>query len=255
VSEVGQCVRCQSPLVVLEDFSQRRGLVSTLKICCTNSKCDKQSKISNPYSSKPKSLNARSVLAMKEIGRGCNYMKTFFRLMDMLPPVILRSYKIHNRALAEASMSTAIDNTTAASEYLHRFHRVEPNEILDIKVTCNGTWSKRRFTAIHSVVAVISYDSGQVLDLEVLLKSCPACAQQETRLTEEEFDVWLDGHKKECLANHDGNSPAMECVGALILWKRSVEARCLRYTEVISDDYCCPQRAGAVRQWCPDPEA
>jgi len=63
VSEVGQCVRCQSPLVVLEDFSQRRGLVSTLKICCTNTKCDKQSKISDPYSSKAKSLNARCLLA------------------------------------------------------------------------------------------------------------------------------------------------------------------------------------------------
>ena len=82
---------------------------------------------------------------------------------------------------------------------------------------------------------MISYDSGQVLDFEVLSKSCPACKQQKTRLTKEEFDVWLDEHKEECLTNHDGSSPAMECSGALTLWKRSVETRCLRYTEVISD--------------------
>ena len=235
VSEVGVCVSCQSPLVVLEDFGQRRGLVSTLKICCTNSECDMESKITNPYSSKAKSLNGKSVLAMREIGRGSRYMKTFFGLMDMLPPVTPRAYKKHNQALAKASMSAASDNMIAASEYLHRLHGVEPDEILDIKVTCDGTWSKRGFTAIHGVVAVISYDSGQVLDFEVLSKSCPACKQQKTQLTEEEFDVWLDGHKEECLANHDGSSPAMECSGALTLWKRSVETRCLRYTEVISD--------------------
>jgi hypothetical protein len=69
----------------------------------------------------------------------------------------------------------------------------------------------------------------------VLSKSCPACAQQKTRLPDEEFEVWLDGHKEVCLANHDGSSPAMECAGAFILWKRSVETRCLIYMEVISD--------------------
>ncbi len=47
--------------------------------------------------------------------------------------------------------------------------------------------------------------------------------------------MWMDGHKEVCLANHDGSSPAMECVGALTLWNRSVESYHLRYTEVISD--------------------
>lgn len=36
-------------------------------------------------------------------------------------------------------------------------------------------------------------------------------------------------------ANHEGSSPAMECAGALEIWKRSEEARRLRYMEVISD--------------------
>ncbi len=142
---------------------------------------------------------------------------------------------MHNQALAAASMSIAKDNMIAASEYLHRLNGIEPLDVLDVKVTCDGTWSRRGFTAIHGVVVVISYDTGQVLDFEVMSKSCPACSQQETRLGAEEFDVWLDGHREECLANHDGSSPAMECAGVLILWERSVEARHLRYTEVISD--------------------
>ncbi len=87
------------------------------------------------------------------------------------------------------------------------------------------------------MVVVISYDTGQVLDFEVLSKACHACSQQQSRLGEDslEFYTWLEGHKKVCQANHDGSSPAMECAGALTLWKRSVDARHLRYTEVISD--------------------
>ena len=73
--------------------------MSTLKIFCTNSECDMESKITNPYSSKAKSLNGKSVLAMREIGRGSRYMTTFFGLMDMLPPVTPRAYKKHNQAL------------------------------------------------------------------------------------------------------------------------------------------------------------
>ncbi len=172
---------------------------------------------------------------MREIGSGFTHMKTFFGMMDMLPPVGLRSFGIHNKALAEASMSAVKANMNAASAHLHRLKGVAPEAIIDIKVTCDGTWSRRGFSAIHGVVIVISYDTGQVLDFEVLSKSCSACAMQETKLSKEEFEVWLDGHKEVCLANHDGSSPAMECAGALTLWKRSVEARCLRYTEVISD--------------------
>ena len=235
VSEACVCSVCTSPLVVVEDLGQRRGLVSNMSICCSNTECGKESKISDPYDSETKSLNTRSILAMREIGRGCKYMETFFGMMDMLPPVSSRSFMLHNQALAAASMSSAEHSMIAASEYLHQLNGVGPLDTLDVKVTCDGTWSKRGFTAIHGVVVVISYDSGQVLDFEVMSKTCPACSQQQTRLGLEEFDVWLDGHREECLANHNGSSPAMECAGALVLWKRSVEARHLRYTEVISD--------------------
>ena len=87
VSEACVSSVCTSPLVVMEDLAQIRGLVSTLKICCTNPECGKESKISDPYSSESKSLNARSDLAMREIGRHSKYMQTFFGMMDMLPPV------------------------------------------------------------------------------------------------------------------------------------------------------------------------
>ena len=195
VSEACVCSVCTSPLVVMEDLAQRI-FVSTLKICRTNPECGKESKISDPYSSESKSLNARSVLAMREIGRGSKYMQTFFGTMDMLPPVHTHSYMLHNQALAAASISVAKENMMAVADYLHRVNGVGPRDVLDVKVTCDGTWSRRGFMAIHGVVVVISGDTGQILDFEVMMKSCAVCSQQRTRLGEEEFYVWLDGHRE-----------------------------------------------------------
>lgn len=59
VSDACVCSVCNSPLVVKEVLAQRRGLVSTLTICCTNAEYSgKESNLSDPYSSKSKSLNA-----------------------------------------------------------------------------------------------------------------------------------------------------------------------------------------------------
>ena len=46
-------------------------------------------------------------------------------------------------------------------------------------VTCDGTWSKRGFTALYGVVVVASWDSGQVLDCEFVSKYCTECAAHE----------------------------------------------------------------------------
>ena len=67
VSEVGVCSVCGSPLMLGEDLVTRRGMVSKLVIGCTNSACNKEAEISNPYSSNAKTLNARSVMGMRAI--------------------------------------------------------------------------------------------------------------------------------------------------------------------------------------------
>lgn len=195
VSEIGVCSVCASPLTVREDLSTRRGLVSKLSICCTNTECGKEAKVSDPYSAEAKSVNARSILAMRDIGRGRAYLESFCGMMDMLPPVVGSAFMVHNQSLAECALKVATDNMINASNHLHRLKGVNPNDILDVKVTCDGTWSRRGFAAIHGVVVVISWDTGQVLDFQIMTKSCNACEQQKTRLSEEDFDVWLDGHK------------------------------------------------------------
>ena len=92
-------------------------------------------------------------------------------MMDMRPPFQPTAFHLHNKALGAASEKAALDDMLDASAYLHALHGAEPTEVVDIAVT----WSKRGFTAAYGVVVVISWESRQVLDYEILSKRCNMC--------------------------------------------------------------------------------
>ena len=199
--------------------------------------CDKKAVISDPYAPYAKQLNARSVMVMQAIGRGQTSPQSFCGLMDILPPVVAHSYKQHNKQLAQHSMEVAASNMLAASAHLHHLHGAKSTDIIDIAVSCDGTWSKRGFTVTHGVVAVIAWETGQVLDFEIKSKRCSVCAMKMEVLDEgsNEFAEWWESHQTHCECNHAGSSPAMEMSAAGDLFQRSENRLYLRYTEVISD--------------------
>ena len=104
----------------------------------------------------------------------------FFAMMDMLPPAQPTAFHLHNKALGAASEKAPLYDMLAASAYLHALHGAEPIEVVDIAVMCDGTWSKRGFTAAYGVVVVISWERWQVLDYEILSKRCNVCQRQKT---------------------------------------------------------------------------
>ena len=178
----------------------------------------------------------RSVLAMRMIGRGRAGLEAFCAFMNMLPPVSSPAYSSINSQILEFSLLEAKASFLSASHHLHSLHGASPDEIIDVTVTCDGSWSKRGFTAMYGVVAVIAWESGQVLDVEALSKHCTVCSRQlQIDEQSQEFTDWWEGHQHSCGANYSGSSPAMEAEGALRIWKRSVELLKLRYTTVISD--------------------
>ena len=64
----------------------------------------------------------------------------------MLPP----SYKQNNQLqLTLYSMVVAANNMLTASAHLLHRHGAEHCGIVDIVVTCDGTWSKHGFTGMH----------------------------------------------------------------------------------------------------------
>ena len=149
MSEIWKCSACRSTLTLREELVSRRELVSKLVICCTNSVCSKEAVVCDPYSSESKLRNTRSIMEMRQIGRGRAGLESFCGYMDMLPPVTAASYKIHNAHIAVASMEAAEANMQAASQNLHRKFGVQPSALKDVTVTCDGTWSKRGFTATY----------------------------------------------------------------------------------------------------------
>lgn len=50
VGTVGQCSKCQSSLMVREELSCRRGVVSRLSIQCSSSECNSIAYVTDPYS-------------------------------------------------------------------------------------------------------------------------------------------------------------------------------------------------------------
>ncbi|GFV06993.1 uncharacterized protein TNCV_2085541 [Trichonephila clavipes] len=66
-----------------------------------------------------------------------------------------------------------------------------------------------------------------VIDFEVNCKVCRNCSTAKRELGESsaEYDIWFEGHRKDCDINHSGSSTSMEMEAALILWERSQEMR------------------------------
>ena len=80
-----------------------------------------------------------------------------------------------------------------AAKYARETHHCPADDILNISVSCDGTWMKRGLTSIHGVVAVIAQETGQVIDYAVLTKSCHMCKlMRKSYPSELNFQIWYD---------------------------------------------------------------
>ena len=85
----------------------------------------------------------------------------------------------------KSSHDVSVESFGSASEQLHRLQGADPDAIIDVTVTCDGTWSRRRFVASYGVVTVLSWETGQVLDVMVLSKSCKVCKEAQCTMGSE----------------------------------------------------------------------
>ncbi|XP_076454221.1 uncharacterized protein LOC143289180 [Babylonia areolata] len=111
-----------------------------------------------------------------------------------------------------------------------------PDGIVDVTVSFDGTWHKRGFTSNYGVGIIIDVMTGLVLDFEVLSKHCQACALNSKReMTDVEREMWRREHAPNCEKNYEGSSKGMEKEAAVRMWRRSVERNGMRYTKMLSD--------------------
>ena len=234
VTSQASCNVCGSGLTVRENLGIRRGLSTKLTLSCTNPLCTgKEDAFSDPYVHS-KALNTRFILAGKMCGKGSAGLETICGVMGLPPPVGPKSYSNHNNILHKFVQNVRMESSKVASAQLHRLQGADPSDVIDVTVTCDGPWSHRGFVAPYGVVAVISWETGQVLDVTVLSKSCKE-AESTMGSESQQFLDWMEKHQDSRNSNFTGSSQAMEAEGASILWGRSVEKNRLRYTTVISD--------------------
>lgn len=94
-------------------------------------------------------------------------------------------------------------------------------EILDVKVTYDGSWHTRGHSSNVGIGIVIDVLTGLVLDYVVLSKYCTWCSLAEKRFGDKktEFDEAMKIHKEteKCEKNFYGSSNMMEVDAAAIL--------------------------------------
>ncbi|XP_030849798.1 uncharacterized protein LOC100891291 [Strongylocentrotus purpuratus] len=237
--EVFQDHFCQGGhLQLLEEHAKRRGLCSSLLLQCTGCKMEHR------FTSSPNAVaegagqsaevNKRSVLAACEVGLAREALADFCGYMDKSYQDHIYRLHLETNEVCETQMKEAGERVREV--VLNANPELNSDDVLDVAVSYDGTWHRRGFVSNHGVGIVMSMDTGEVLDREVLSKICKACQSRKSWDREgEEYIKWWDDHKHSCLGNHVGSSGSMEPEAAKILWGRSVEKHRLRYKYVISD--------------------
>ena len=71
----------------------------------------------------------------------------------------------HNKEFGAVCTKVASASCLEASKHLPELQGVSLDEVIECRITVDGTWSK--LTAMFGAVLVISWESGLVLDYEV----------------------------------------------------------------------------------------
>ena len=240
-NETGCCGDCQGP-INLNDAG-KMGFSVKLTLDCTLCDWSKSFNSSpeflppNCSATKKKSfeVNARSVIAFREIGRGHEAMATFTTMMNMPKPLCKASFNKWNDVLHEVYEETAQESISNAGYELRSKIKQDATktEILDCQVSIDGAWQKRGHSSMNGVVTLIARETRKVLDYQNYSKFCRGCTIWERKKGTAKYDEWKARHI--CQINHYRSSGAMESVGAVAMFASSVDKHNLRYSHYIGD--------------------
>ena len=143
VNRRASCNFYSFPLSVKENLKFRKGLCTEISLSCTNPLCAGSDNSFSDRCKHSKALNARFVLVGRMCGMGLAGLETFCGVMGLPPPVTSKSYSEHNSRIHTISNEMCLESYRSASVQLHRLQGAEPTGVVDVTVTCEGTWSKR----------------------------------------------------------------------------------------------------------------
>ena len=161
-------------------------------------------------------------MAFRTIGRGRSAATKFCSIMNISPPITSQHWAGHTKfydgvvdKVLEEELSKAAWDVKCFKREVGEFSRFSDKELkqltVDAAITIDGSWSSRGWTSRDGIVAVISVDTGKVLDVIYLSSTCKQCEQMEKRkdageITPLEYMEWYIKHDDDCYLNHDGSS-------------------------------------------------
>ena len=230
-----RCTDCGSlSLTLTENQFKRSGFASCLRLFCEN--CGWRTEFhSSKKQTRSFEVNRRLVYTMRWLGKGHAGAKKFYTLMNMPPPSAAKPFKKSGNTITKAI------KTIEKKECQMLLLKLEVHRKLKIMtlsiVLCHVMALGRSvdFPGKNGCVAVISIDTGKVLDVEAMSKSCKQC-QLHSHLDKDsvEYQLWRADHNH-CTANFQGSAPAMEPEGTERIFRRSIETHKLRYSKLYGD--------------------
>ena len=178
--------KSKAKLLLLQKENKRNRLAECLILRCGDCNAETQffsSKQSVGKSNGSYDINRQSVVACNAIKGRRQTLANFLGIMNLPPPISSNSYTVNLKVVEKAAkevgmkcMLNAVSRTrdavlTESPELIDE----DPQKAIPVAVSIDGTWQKRGFSSKYGVVFVISVDTGEVPDYELLSMFCHEC--------------------------------------------------------------------------------
>jgi len=193
------CPICASP--VNTDFSDAQGFAWNLKAKCSQCEEVVGQATTSPRFKKddtqrpPFDVNRKMVESFISLGLGYAAVEKFG--MELGMNILSASgWKKHLQGIEKNTSMLKSKILEEAQSAVRKHHNCE-NGTLDLTVSVDGTWQKRGHISNHGAGFVIEYDTGLLVDYEILSRYCHICQTKAASMEESspEFEEWFAKHK------------------------------------------------------------
>ena len=215
------CSECLSAtLRVNENFPKIQGFASHLSVVCSNCGQSRNFYTSQKCKYCVYEVNRRMVYSMRSCRVGYAGMKKFTTAMNMPKPMTENCYERISKVTKKATKAVANKTMCDVAAEIKR----DKAGIVDTCVSGDGTWQRRGYSSLNGVVAVISVDTGKVIDAEPMTRKCKGCERMQPvkKADPVSHDLWKANHT--CSSNYIKR-----------IFQRSENKHGLRYTEYYGD--------------------
>ena len=132
-------------------------------------------------------------MGLRPIGRGHSAAERLMSVLNLPRPMTKSPWVLHTRVLEKAGSELLVKELSKAAKEVREFkffnglistEERQEDKTIKVGVSIDGSWSSRGWTARDGVVAVVSIDTGKVLDAVYLSSSCTLCKGKEREKNE-----------------------------------------------------------------------